>query len=347
MSIRCPVLVGRAAQTGRFTRAVTTVLTGQGGTSVLLAGEPGIGKSRLAREFAAGAAEAGFLCLTGRCVPTGAPVPLRPFVEALLALSREDRMPDRAAMGSYGAALGRVLPEWTTAQGHDRAFSPPVLGEALLRLLRLVAPAGCLLVLEDLHWADPESLAVVEYLCDHAAETALIVVGTLRTGANDATWAMVGAVAVRGSAELVALGPLDHDDVQRMVERCGRPDLGAAVVERASGVPLLVEEMLDRHVASCRIAPIPSAVTPRERQVLELLRSGLSNRELAHRLMISPRTVEKHVEALTRKLGVGGRGPLIAIAAREHRAGDRDLTLVPSPRRPPDAAADIAPRVPA
>ena len=48
-----------------------------------------------------------------------------------------------------------------------------MLGEGVLRLLTTVAPDGCLVVLEDLHWADGESLAVIEYLCDHAAESAL------------------------------------------------------------------------------------------------------------------------------------------------------------------------------
>jgi DNA-binding NarL/FixJ family response regulator len=56
-------------------------------------------------------------------------------------------------------------------------------------------------------------------------------------------------------------------------------------------------------------------VTPREKEVLGLLRNGWSNREVARHLSISPRTVEKHVEALCHKLGARGRGPLIALAA--------------------------------
>jgi DNA-binding NarL/FixJ family response regulator len=59
-------------------------------------------------------------------------------------------------------------------------------------------------------------------------------------------------------------------------------------------------------------------VTPREEQVLGLLRTGWSNREVARELSISPRTVEKHVEALCHKLGTRGRGPLIALAAGLH-----------------------------
>jgi hypothetical protein len=68
------------------------------------------------------------------------------------------------------AALGRLVPEWLLTEPVSVAESPVVLGEGLLRLLRVLAgKRGCLLVLEDLHWADPESLAVLEYLADNVA----------------------------------------------------------------------------------------------------------------------------------------------------------------------------------
>ena len=64
-----------------------------------------------------------------------------------------------------------------------------------------------------------------------------------------------------------------------------------------------------------RPSRVRPAVTPREREVLVLLREGSSNREIARSLAISPRTVEKHVESLSHKLRARGRGPLIALAA--------------------------------
>jgi len=72
-------------------------------------------------------------------------------------------------------------------------------------------------------------------------------------------------------------------------------------------------------------------VTPREAEILGLLGQGLTGtRELADHLVISPRTVEKHVEALCRKLGVRSRGQLTALAARrpgqDHAAQDHATT---------------------
>ncbi len=75
-------------------------------------------------------------------------------------------------------------------------------------------------------------------------------------------------------------------------------------------------------VATASPPPVPgvAGVSPREGEVLDLISGGLTNRELARRLAISPRTVEKHVASLCRKLGTSGRGPLIALAASRRTA---------------------------
>ena len=71
--------------------------------------------------------------------------------------------------------LGRLIHQWRPPQPVPGEESPVFLGEAVLRLLRALAPqAGCVLVLEDLHWADQETLALLEYLADNlAAERAV------------------------------------------------------------------------------------------------------------------------------------------------------------------------------
>ena len=78
-------------------------------------------------------------------------------------------------------ALARVVPEWGDAAADPSAL---VLGEAVVRLLSswTAADTTTLLVLEDLHWADPESLAVLEYVVDNLAGAPLLVVATLRDG---------------------------------------------------------------------------------------------------------------------------------------------------------------------
>ena len=83
---------------------------------------------------------------------------------------RPCRPPSGAGLEAFVPALARVVPEWGDAA--DDA-SPLVLGEAVLRLLSSWASpnAGLLVVLEDLHWADPESLEVLEYVIDNLAGT--------------------------------------------------------------------------------------------------------------------------------------------------------------------------------
>src|SRR5580692_4852095 len=85
------------------------------------------------------------------------------------SLSLAGDVPDAPAIADYRAVLGTLVPEWSRPDGGDAEVSPVIIGEALLRLLaRPGRPAG-LLILEDLHWADPETLAIVEYLCDNLA----------------------------------------------------------------------------------------------------------------------------------------------------------------------------------
>ena len=123
------------------------------------------------------------------------------------------------------------------------------LGEAVLRLLRVLSPrAGCVLVLEDLHWADLETLALLEYLADNLSAERVLCVGTLRDEGGDAA-ALASALEARGSAAVLPLRRLDPAAMARMALACvGAADLPGAVqavvAERAEGIPFLVEEVL-------------------------------------------------------------------------------------------------------
>ena len=239
--VRCPSLVGRHAELAVLVELLGAARRGAG-TVVFLSGEAGIGKSRMAREVSALACTAGLPAVVGRAVSGASSAPLRPFVEATLALARRHGLPDRSELGPYAAVLGPLVPEWAT--GAPTA-SGPVLAEGLLRLLRLVAPRGCVVVLEDLHWADPETLAVLEYLGDHIADTGVLLLATLRSGEGDQAWAVSDALAARGSALPMPLTALDDGGVAEMVRACGLdPEAAAPLTAQADGVPLMVEELL-------------------------------------------------------------------------------------------------------
>src|ERR1700680_2830377 len=160
--ILCPNPVGRGAWLGFLSELCSRLPRGRGGTAVVF-GEAGVGKSRLVREAAATARAHGQVVLTGRAVQTGNHIAFRPLTEALLAAFRATGPPALPELAPFRAALGRLVPEWHPASGMDHDPSAVLVGEGLLRLLRAVGgSSGCVLVVEDLHWADPDTLAVLE-----------------------------------------------------------------------------------------------------------------------------------------------------------------------------------------
>ena len=166
-SVLCPVRVGRSDELSAVTALVNRAAEGRGGGAFVL-GEPGVGKSRLVREVSTFATDRGLHVLAGRAVPGDNPLPFRLLTEALVSAGRGRPAPDGPELTGFAAQLARLVPEWGTGSGTDGADDSPVLiGEAVVRLLRVLGGTrGCLLVLADLHWADAETLAVVEYLAD-------------------------------------------------------------------------------------------------------------------------------------------------------------------------------------
>jgi predicted ATPase len=183
VAVRCPIVVGRDAETGALRRALAAARAARGGT-VVVSGPPGIGKTRLARELAETARDDHVPVLIGRAVERDSTA-FRPFGEALQSglrqsALRHSRWPDLPELEPFRPALGRLLPQWrlATTPVDD---SLPMLGEAVLRLLSALAgDVGLLLVLDDLQWADAESLAVLEYVADNVADERILLVGTTR-----------------------------------------------------------------------------------------------------------------------------------------------------------------------
>jgi DNA-binding CsgD family transcriptional regulator/tetratricopeptide (TPR) repeat protein len=237
-------LIGRSAELDHLGGLVDAVRAGRPGGLVLISGEAGVGKSRLARELTGIAEDRGVRVLCGRAVPSGEPY--RPLVEAMSAALRDRPLPDDDALQPYLPVLAAVLPD-AGVSGRVDPRGGVVLGEAVLRLVTALAgDRGVLLLLEDLQWVDPDTLAVLTYLA-HAAESApLLIAVTARE--EDGPPPPLVELATSCQASVVTLSRLQPDDVREVVESClaGSPpdEVVAFAVENADGLPLLVEELL-------------------------------------------------------------------------------------------------------
>lgn len=254
----CPVLVGRDVPFGVVDALARSAAAGRGSTCVLI-GEPGIGKTRLAAEIGRAAAHRGSVVLRGRSVPTSVPSPFRPIAEALSAVTRGQSPPDVDELAPFRGALGRLMPDWRTGTDVEIDAAEPLVAvaEGCLRLLRwLGRSGGCVVVLDDLHWSDPETRAVFEYLADNIGAEPVLLLGMARQERDNPMLELATRLESRRVAEIIELAPLPASDVTAMVAESGatldRSTL-AALIERSDGVPLLVEELL------ASIAPAGSA----------------------------------------------------------------------------------------
>ncbi|TDD49747.1 LuxR family transcriptional regulator [Kribbella antibiotica] len=309
MQTRSPRVVGRNSEIDQLLQLLATARAGYGG-AVFLVGEPGIGKSRLAALATARALDDGMAALRGRVGALGTMVAFRPFTEALLALIRRGEMPDPESLGPYRQVLGRLIPEWDDGTAHDTTASPVVLGEAVLRLLSLVGrDRGCLLVLEDLHDADPETMAVVEYLLDNLEDQPITLVATMRPDQCPAT-ELARIAAQRGSAILLGLQPLRPAEVIELAAACLEvpvDSLPQELCERlwqdSAGVPFIVEELLQEASRAGQLLAKPDGSL----QMIDGLRTNV------------PAAVVRSITSRTDQLGSESRDILVLAAVIGHR----------------------------
>jgi DNA-binding CsgD family transcriptional regulator len=221
--------VGRSRELGVL-RTLLPRAEGEGGRAVLLAGEPGSGKSRLVRELAHEFAREGAAVLYGACDAV-VRTPYRPFAEALGHLVRHaDRSWLRANLAPSGAELVRLLPELAAEVGDLPA--PPAadpdterhrLHTAVADLLAGISGRSpVLLVLEDVHWADLPTLLLLRHLVRAGAEARMFLLATFRDGEVDAAEALSETlVEVRRTEGVVRmrLSGLSGDEVAEFVRQ--------------------------------------------------------------------------------------------------------------------------------
>ena len=242
-SVVCPVLVGRDEALRLVSGRFEEVEHGQG-QLILVAGEAGIGKSRLLGSMERRAAAFGFRTAIGTLAPQDTDVP----AALLLDLARRMRnKPDTSEIGR--SLLGLFAdPEADVPLEPGRRRRLLVM-DAVDLLTESEAPL--FIGLEDLQWADDLSLEIVAALARRLADVPTVVVATYRAddlGQPGELGAWRAGLLVHRQAEEIRLGPLDEVDTRTMLhlllgEERISDELVSAVHERADGIPLYVEEL--------------------------------------------------------------------------------------------------------
>ena len=219
---------------------------GEGSRVVLLGGEPGSGKSRLVREFAAEAAADGALVLYGAC-DAQVRTPYEPFVEALGQLTRViDPAELDAALGAGGGELARLLPDLGSlapAAEADPDTERHRLHTAVADLLgAITAVRPALLVLEDLHWADAPTLLLLRHLA-RTGSARILMLATFRDTEADMPAALGETLADLRRYDVVrlGLGGLSEEEVAEFL----RSAAGGAPAPELAGLAESIRELTD------------------------------------------------------------------------------------------------------
>jgi class 3 adenylate cyclase/tetratricopeptide (TPR) repeat protein len=244
-------LVGRDEELGRLRRTLDEAVSGRACRLAVVVGDAGLGKTRLVREFLDRESER-VRILWARCLPYGEGITFWPVAEMVKAAARigETDSPEaaRSKLGDLVAAAE------DGAEVAERVSSAIGLGDgggdiqemfwAIRRLLEILAlEIPLVVVVEDIHWAEPGMLDLLHYLARFSAGSPVFVLCTSRPEIRDLRpdWSTV--------AETIALEPLDESECEALIANLlGRVgltgDVRIRITEAAEGNPLFVEEML-------------------------------------------------------------------------------------------------------
>ena len=226
--------VGRQRELDELRVALAGALSGHG-SLVMLAGEPGIGKTRTSQELTAYSESQGARALWGRCYEGEGAPPYWPWVQPLRAYVQQ-RNPEqlKSELGNGAADIAQILsevqdilpdlaplPELEPEQARFRLF------DSITTFLKNATQSQPLmLVLDDLHWADRPSLLLLEFICQEIQEIPLLIVGTYR----DET---LGNLIRQPSFNRLSLSGLSRPEVEQLLQNTSgvslAPEMLAAI----------------------------------------------------------------------------------------------------------------------
>jgi DNA-binding CsgD family transcriptional regulator len=261
------VLVGRELEQDLLRSRLEEATEGRG-SLVLLGGEAGIGKTRLVQDLSKVALAQGWLVLLGHSYTLTKGPPFSLWREVLETAREVQALPP---------VLERILSPDERGSSED---SQSLARQAVAYFHAFAMQWPSVLVLEDLHWADPASLDLVRVLARQASRMRLLMVATFRDdelGSNDYLYQLLPHIVRESSGSRTMLQPLAIEAVQELVERCYGPApadatrLAQYVHELAGGNPFFMHELfhrleedrsLQRTDVGWRLAPLAAPLIP-------------------------------------------------------------------------------------
>jgi DNA-binding CsgD family transcriptional regulator len=235
------VLVGRDAELSRLIEWINELATGTG-QAILLEGEPGIGKSSLARSAAVAAEQRGFSVYWAECDELGQALPLQPLLDALLTMENTEPRLDTIQRLLRGELVGAADPAMAAAE------------QMLALMTEVSSSAPTVLVVDDLQWADPATISVWEWLTRSVARTSLLLIGIVRPVPQRDE--LMAVRRVIGTDRTIRLQGLTDNAVSELVASMSSGEPGANLLQlaaEAAGNPLYLTELMDSLVRSERL----------------------------------------------------------------------------------------------
>jgi tetratricopeptide (TPR) repeat protein len=261
-------LVGRDQEIALLRHSIETLLQGAP-EMIFIEGEAGIGKSRLVGEASLYARLKGCQVFTGRCYDADLTLPYQPFIEIVKMYVHNNISPGSTGglPASLAAELVRLAPGLETHLAVAPAPSELSPAEARLRLFEAIAallssgPEPVMVILENLHWASPSDLALLNYLAPTGMRRLLLVVTYQDSQPQSAPVQALTKMLVQfkraGRAAQLQLRPLSPESTTALLETLLEgevsPDFSRIIFEVTEGNPFFIEEILKALIETDRI----------------------------------------------------------------------------------------------
>ena len=261
--------VGRHDEMSQLKAALESALSGRG-SIVMLVGEPGIGKSRLAKEFAVYAGLRGAQVLSGRCYESEASIPYLPLMDALRqyvvsrpeAELRQELGAGAPEIATFISEIRQRLPDTPEAPPMEDESDRLRMFESVASFLRNAARAAPLiLLLDDLQWSDRPSLLLLQYLARGIATERIMILGCysdVEVEESDALSETLAALRREQFFQRVLVRGLPKEDVLALMSTLGEQEVPAdfvkAIYRETEGNPLFVEEILKHLVEEGKLS---------------------------------------------------------------------------------------------